>query len=379
MFKNHPILGVCAFSCLLFFGCATVETPQHVELKPVQQNGSARIELTPFVAPVPEKTTLVKVLPSGACAGTSVCLAGIEIVPISDPAAPQDTQYLTLDEAIASGVCVVREIEGGDVNMLLASNNGGRPVFLMAGDLVLGGKQDRILANGVVLEPGAKDQSVSVFCVEHGRWTTVSGDAKSAKGEFDNNALNGQVDIAVKRAAVGEKNQSSVWAAVAHNNRRLGVNASGGSFRATFDSEETRKKLDDLMQKAAAARTGSEIGFAVIADGEVAAMDLFDSSGLCTKLSEKLLRSYLITAMSGGYEPAMPHPLAALLHDKATIEIVDMPLKQALAAINAKWAGKPTTRPSPSGRRILIWPKYWRRFAASSDFPLVSIWIPPCV
>lgn len=272
----------------------------------------------------------VSMLPEGCRLGAAVEVDGATIWAVVDADAPAETDYLTLDEAMELGICTVRETgaaapsengdsaEGdqpaevsGDVNTLLVSNTGDRPIFLMAGDLVLGGKQDRILAGSVVVDPGAADLRISVFCVEHGRWTPQAKDGgKAAEGYFTNDAERGQADIAVKKAALECASQSAVWSTVAESNARLGVDhlASSGTFRSTFDSEETAAKIEANMAMARKLSGPQVVGYLVCVENEPAAMDVFESAGLCQKLSEKLLRSYVVTGISGGYEIVAEEP-----------------------------------------------------------------------
>lgn len=108
-------------------------------------------------------TLLSAILPEGHRAGPAVEINGARIVAIVADDAPAETPYLVLHEAMQAGVCTVRETGAdedgnvsGDVNTLLVSNTGSKPIFLMAGDLVLGGKQDRVLAESLVVDPGVK-------------------------------------------------------------------------------------------------------------------------------------------------------------------------------------------------------------------------------
>ncbi|MCC7508332.1 MAG: hypothetical protein IT464_03035 [Planctomycetes bacterium] len=272
----------------------------------------------PKVAEAP--AALVALLPAGHRAGMSVEVNGARIVAILADDATAETPYVVLDEAMKAEVCVIRETgaasaEGeqieGDVNTLLVTNSGDKPIFLMAGDLVLGGKQDRVLAESVVVDAGVTDMRIPVFCVESGRWQVQGKDGEHAdKGTFANEASCGQVDVNVKRQAIATGNQGEVWKQVAMNNSALKVSADSGTFRATYDDEATRKQIEDAYAQAARLVNGKLVGFAVVHDGEVAAMDIFDSTGLAHKVSEKLLRSYIITAIGNGYEVALPQKLA---------------------------------------------------------------------
>jgi hypothetical protein len=60
------------------------------------------------------------------------------------------------------------------VNQLVLVNRSKRPLLLLAGELVSGGKQDRIIAKDRIVAPGAEPLPLDVFCVEHGRWSSGS-------------------------------------------------------------------------------------------------------------------------------------------------------------------------------------------------------------
>ena len=71
---------------------------------------------------------------------------------------------LTLEEALTSGVAQVRETS--DVNSLEIENLGDTPVFVQAGEIVKGGKQDRTLMVSLLLPPksGRVPIASKAFC-----------------------------------------------------------------------------------------------------------------------------------------------------------------------------------------------------------------------
>ena len=82
---------------------------------------------------------------------------------------------LTLQEALAKGQ--VQVIETGRVNELQIENTGVEQVFIQAGDIVKGGKQDRVLTVSFLLPANSGRLPIASFCVEQGRW--------SARGKED--------------------------------------------------------------------------------------------------------------------------------------------------------------------------------------------------
>src|SRR5215211_4402482 len=80
------------------------------------------------------------------------------------------SDYLTLDEALKDKLLTVKEMPRAEVNRVSVTSRANRPIYLMAGDIILGGQQDREVARDTIVPKGAKSFAVEVFCVEHGRW-----------------------------------------------------------------------------------------------------------------------------------------------------------------------------------------------------------------
>src|SRR6202140_308892 len=103
-------------------------------------------------------------------------------------------EFLTLDEGLRSGDVVVTEagqarglirrrprdpaimhpVRDAEVNRLVLVNNSKRPLLLLAGEIVTGGKQDRVIGKDRIVPPESDPVDLSVFCVEPGRWVATS-------------------------------------------------------------------------------------------------------------------------------------------------------------------------------------------------------------
>ncbi|MBL0019345.1 MAG: hypothetical protein IPP17_23665 [Bacteroidetes bacterium] len=102
-----------------------------------------------------------------------------------------------------------------EVNKLFIQNTGNDSIFIMAGEVVKGGKQDRVIAMDMVIPPHSEPIDLSVFCVEHGRWTY---DGSAASDGFTGHA--NVANTSVRKAAVVSKNQSEVWSKVRSDDRQ---------------------------------------------------------------------------------------------------------------------------------------------------------------
>src|SRR5208337_623137 len=100
---------------------------------------------------------------------------------------------------------------GDQVNTLVLVNNSKQPLVLLAGEIVTGGKQDRVIAKDRIVPAGGDPIDLSVFCIEPGRWTesssTFGGAAKSPVHSF-------MVQPTVRQQAMVSKNQQQVWDSV---------------------------------------------------------------------------------------------------------------------------------------------------------------------
>ena len=201
-------------------------------------------------------------------------------VPIEEP------DVLTLDEGFAQKVVGITE--QGSVNNLTLTNKDQRPLFLLAGEVIIGGKQDRIIGQNTVI-PGNTTQSVPVFCVEHGRWGG-SSDVFTSGQALAHGRLRGKASF---------ETQQAVWNEVAEKNAARGTSNATGTYRdvATTQSDGTLAKSETRIAQALAKVDAGErarmIGYVIAVNGTIATVDRFTSPRLFRKLENKLVRSYL--------------------------------------------------------------------------------------
>ena len=149
----------------------------------------------------------------------------LTIYPVVAGKVHDTSDFITLDEGIRTGDVVVTEVgnmhamvrrplpnyrPGPQVNTLVLVNNSKRPLILLAGEIVTGGKQDRIVGKDRIIAPESDPVDLSVFCVEHGRWTETSNKFSSS------NYLMAQPTV--RKQAMAEKDQQKVWDAVKTQN-----------------------------------------------------------------------------------------------------------------------------------------------------------------
>ncbi len=234
----------------------------------------------------------VKVFTGNCTFYSAVKSRNLTIVPVkvTDKFA-RSTGFLTLDEAMEDEALVVKEVNrSGSVNQLAVVNNSKKTVFIMAGEIMRGSKQDRVLQNDVLLPPMSGKVLVDVYCVEHGRWTY-----KSDKFYSQNQAAN----ISVRQAAKDKKSQSAVWDSVAKTNTSFEAAPSGSlseSYNAPEMKRERKEYQRDIIDIPGSYPNAN--GVVVLINGRVLVADIFADRRIFKKMWSKLADSYIMEAVS---------------------------------------------------------------------------------
>lgn len=236
--------------------------------------------------------------------GEGRVVSNLVVYPITSCAQVDVGPIVTLDEALEKGSAVIREIEGGgSVNTLVIENKGTVPVFVLAGTIVKGGRQDRQIGQDYLI--GAKDKSdVDAFCVEHGRWNETREGEKTG-GTF--RVVDVIATSKVRAAGQYEKDQGKVWSKVAATNKAHAKAPASETLLATVDDAtliKEREALADRVQQALATVSPREslVGFAYAIDGQIKGARWFAHHRLFAIHEKKLLRSVALDAVTASAE-----------------------------------------------------------------------------
>jgi len=260
------------------------------------------------------------------------------VTPVTIPV----TTPVTLQEALAKGS--VRVDETGSVNELTVENLGGEEVFVQAGDIVKGGRQDRVLSVDLLLPPHSGRVSIAAFCVEHGRWSG-RGDEDAASFSSAPNAMPSQEAKLAMRAyanaaapkAVGPgvaahaaaadtgQSQQTIWSTVRKMQDRLAHSvgapvaapASPSSLQLSLENEELKQAQADYikaLQDAGEADT-DVVGYVYAINGKTNGGDVYASNALFRKMWRKQLAANVTEAISkrdAAVAPSPPAPAPAV-------------------------------------------------------------------
>jgi hypothetical protein len=187
--------------------------------------------------------------------------------------------------------------ESDEVNKLYIQNTSKDSVFIMAGEVVKGGKQDRVIAMDMVIPPNSEPIDLSVFCVEHGRWTY---DGSAAADGFTGHA--NVANTSVRKAAVVSKNQSEVWSKVEEVTTANDAQTSTGTLNALEKDADYQKELKDYEAKFGGVPSSmpSVIGLVAVTGNRVIGCDMFATPDLFRNAYPDLLKSYASEAITSG-------------------------------------------------------------------------------
>jgi hypothetical protein len=228
----------------------------------------------------------------------------------------EDRHYAPLTEALEKGTVAIKET--GHVQELSIENLSKKTiVFLNAGDIVKGGRQDRTVRDDLVLVPLSGQVPLATFCVESGRWTK-RGAEDAAAFSANSKVLSSRKQ---KMAARYGMSQSDVWSGVAEQQSRLNENVSrlagksvdtrsktsSSSLQLTLenkDLEAIKKQYLDQLNRIAEGKT-DVIGFIYVINGEINSAEVYNNKSLFRALWPKLLDAAVTEAIT---EHRADHP-----------------------------------------------------------------------
>ncbi|HAI75319.1 MAG TPA: hypothetical protein DCM08_03655 [Microscillaceae bacterium] len=191
---------------------------------------------------------------------------------------------------------VNNQSSSAQVNQLLIENLSGDTVYVMAGEIVQGGKQDRVIAQDMLIPPRSGQLPLPVFCVEKGRWTYGDNANFEQYYGFSSVKLRSKVSV--------DRDQGAVWGEVARANANNKVSTATGAYTAQLSSKNVQEQMEAYTQffKDKLAEMPNVIGVIVVSGDKVVGCDMFASPVLFKNQFDELLTSYAYEAITDGQE-----------------------------------------------------------------------------
>ena len=238
------------------------------------------------------------------------------------------TNILTLQEAMERKI--LRVYETSDVNELEVENiSKAFDVFIQSGDIVKGGKQDRILGVSIVIAARSGRIKIEAFCVESGRWQK-RGNEDAGQFSSSNDRI---VSKELKLAANGERSQQEVWAKVSEAQEKLSKNlgapingrSSSSSLQLSLENGKVAATADEYVRKLSGLIEGRSdvIGYAFAVNGKINSADVYVSNALFKKLWPRMLKAAAVEAVAEKDERSSATPAAKPEEIKAFMSDAD--------------------------------------------------------
>lgn len=246
-------------------------------------------------------------------------------------------KLITLQEAMERKL--VRVHETGNVRRLKVENLSNKQIFIQAGDILKGGRQDRVITSDLILPPKSGLVPIGAYCVERGRWARRGKESDkqftSAKTALPSRKLKialygaaprdtrlqrqggrhrGQHRVQLRR---GGSTQDRVWRGVAQLQKKLEKNvksdvrskASRTSLQLSLENKALGRSIKGY-QSALAAKlpkgTGI-VGVVVVINGKVSTADVYAHPVLFRKLWPKLLHAAATEAIAEQKKASFKH------------------------------------------------------------------------
>jgi hypothetical protein len=268
-----------------------------------------------------------------------VSQGNLTVFPVISSTSFDTGKLMTLDEGIRSGQVIVTEEgratglvrpRGSDgvwherpprppstaqVNELAIINNSDQPLLLLGGEIVTGGKQDRVVGKDRIIPAHSEPVALSVFCVEPHRWTGPSMGFGTLQFSI--------AQPSVRSKAMADQNQQEVWSQVAKSrsafvaaapSSEASAMAGTSSYAAAMQNGAVQQKIDSVAiplehsyQKLLdGLRSQHAVGAVVAVNQQVIWADVFANGSLLERYWPKLVRSYAAEAIAPRVEPAFP-------------------------------------------------------------------------
>ena len=238
---------------------------------------------------------------------------------IHGPDQPDSRMFTPLQTAMEHKSVIVHETS--DVNELAIENQSSlEEVFVQAGDIVKGGRQDRVLSVDLILPAKSGKVPISAFCVENGRWSQ-----RGAESAYVFSLSEGMISSKQLKLATKDRNsQARVWDEVRVAQEKLSTNVgknvasqtSATSLQLSLEHGDVQKTATAYVEKLLSIVDDSKdvIGFAFAINNEINSADVYSSTTLFKRLWPRLLKTAAIESVAE-LTPTIknePVPMAAI-------------------------------------------------------------------
>ena len=227
----------------------------------------------------------------------------LKIIPIrmKGPARPsaESLDIITLNQGIKQGLVTISErgtASTENVHWLRLQLNTNKPVFVGSGEILIGGRQDRMVTRDTILVPNGRDQYISVMCVEEGRWSDK--EKKFVYGNYANPRL--------RRVLDQSKNQVRIWKEISNQLDSNKITSPTLAFTAQHPDKKINFVKDEyytFFENKIENSDSTIIGFVAISGDKIIGCDIYAGRNLFYNAYDELMQGYIDEAVNFGKTP----------------------------------------------------------------------------
>ena len=210
--------------------------------------------------------------------------------------------YRALQQAMETKSTAVYET--GNVGELMIENLGDLDVFIQAGDILKGGRQDRVIGVDFILGKRSGRVPIPSFCVEQGRWHRRGSESDMVFSASPSYLSSKSVKLGTKVSA----SQAQVWSSVAKEQEKLSkavdssvsAQESHSSYQLTLEHKKVQERIKSCVEtlREEAISQKDTLGFVFAIGDDLNNADVYANHDLFLQLWDKLLNAAATEAVA---------------------------------------------------------------------------------
>jgi len=214
--------------------------------------------------------------------GEAQIISNLMLFPVKAASTDPGPRFGTLEEGLSDGTVHITE-PGYCHTRVDIKNDSANDVFIIDGEGIAGGMQNRIAAASMVISSRGS-QEIPVYCSEHGRWSGSKSFA--AANEIAYPKIRRLNTVARSSHQTVACIQSSVWREISRKQKSLNVNSRTQSMQDIYARKEPELRHFQEYEP-----EPDQVGILAATQKRILCIDIFYNHPLFGRFSKKLLIS----------------------------------------------------------------------------------------
>jgi hypothetical protein len=225
----------------------------------------------------------------------------LKVIPIrwkgqGNPGDALTGQTITLNQALQRGVARISERGSAsteNVHWLIVENSSDKNIFIPGGDIIAGGRQDRMITRDTIMLAKESRMQVPVLCVEEGRWSD-----KEKKFAYQK-----QANTHLRKVLDKSKNQVLIWREIFSELDKDKVKATTVAYLSrNADKKFTalEKEYWDFFKDNFRRSDSTIVGVVCVSGNDIIGCDIFAATNLFYGQLEPMMHGYIDEAIVHG-------------------------------------------------------------------------------